>query len=71
MTSAHMTARQFVGKEIRLAREAKGMSRVTLARLFPVSESTIRWWESGRTVPADQIDRAVELVSRVVTVRLF
>jgi ribosome-binding protein aMBF1 (putative translation factor) len=54
MTSQHMTARQFVGKEIRLAREAKGLSRVELAKKFPVSESLIRWWESGRTMPTDQ-----------------
>jgi transcriptional regulator with XRE-family HTH domain len=54
MTSEHMTARQFVGKEIRLAREAKGLSRVELAKKFPVSESLIRWWESGRTMPTDQ-----------------
>ena len=54
MTSAHMTARQFVGKEIRLAREAKGLSRVELAKKFPVSESLVRWWESGRTMPTDQ-----------------
>ncbi|GAB2860100.1 helix-turn-helix transcriptional regulator [Actinoallomurus bryophytorum] len=49
-----MTARQFVGKEIRLAREAKGLSRVELAKKFPVSESLVRWWESGRTAPGEQ-----------------
>jgi transcriptional regulator with XRE-family HTH domain len=54
MTSQHMTARQFVGKEIRLAREAKGLSRVELAKKFPVSESLVRWWESGRTAPGEQ-----------------
>jgi transcriptional regulator with XRE-family HTH domain len=54
MASEHMTARQFVGKEIRLAREAKGLSRVELAKKFPVSESLIRWWESGRTMPTEQ-----------------
>jgi transcriptional regulator with XRE-family HTH domain len=53
MTGDHMTAREFVGKEIRHAREAKGMSRAELAKKFPVSESLVRWWESGRTAPAD------------------
>jgi transcriptional regulator with XRE-family HTH domain len=62
MTSDHMTARQFVGKEIRLARETKGLSRVELAKAFPVSESLVRWWESGRTVPAEQC------VQRLITV---
>jgi len=54
MTGDHMTAREFVGKEIRLAREAKGMSRLDLAKRFPVSESLVRWWETGRTVPVEQ-----------------
>lgn len=54
MAGEHVTAREFVGKEIRLAREAKGMSRLELARRFPVSESLVRWWESGRTVPGEQ-----------------
>jgi len=62
MTGDHMTARQFVGKEIRLARATKGLSRVELAKAFPVSESLIRWWESGRTVPAEQY------VERLITV---
>lgn len=44
MSSERMTARQFVGREIRIAREAKGLSRASLAQLFPVSESAIRWW---------------------------
>jgi transcriptional regulator with XRE-family HTH domain len=64
MTGEHMTARQFVGKEIRLAREAKGLSRVELAKAFPVSESLIRWWESGRTVPAEQyIERLIAILN--------
>jgi len=54
MPGERMTARQFVGREIRIAREAKGMTRVSLAQRFPVSESTVRWWESGRTIPGDQ-----------------
>jgi transcriptional regulator with XRE-family HTH domain len=70
MSSERMTARQFVGKEIRIAREAKGMSRTSLAQLFPVSESTIRWWESGRTVPADQyVENLIKFVDLPETVR--
>jgi transcriptional regulator with XRE-family HTH domain len=65
-----MTARQFVGNEIRIAREAKGLSRARLAQLFPVSESTVRWWESGRTVPADQyVANLIEFVDLPQTVR--
>lgn len=73
MTGDHMTARQFVGKEIRLARATKGLSRVELAKAFPVSESLIRWWESGRTVPAEQyVERLIavldlpEMIQRVL-----
>jgi transcriptional regulator with XRE-family HTH domain len=63
MAGDHMTAREFVGKEIRLAREAKGMSRLEPARRFPVSKSLVRWWESGRTVPAEQyVQQLVEIL---------
>jgi transcriptional regulator with XRE-family HTH domain len=56
-----MTARQFVGRELRIARDAKGISRATLAARFPVSESTVRWWEAGRTVPrAEYVPQLVE-----------
>jgi transcriptional regulator with XRE-family HTH domain len=74
MAGDHMTARQFVGNEIRLAREVKGLSRLELAKLFPVSESLIRWWESGRTVPAEQyVERLIailglpEMIQRVLS----
>ena len=64
MTAEHMTVRQFVGKEIRRAREAKGVSRLELAKMFPVSESLVRWWESGRTVPAeDYVKRLIEILA--------
>jgi hypothetical protein len=41
--------------------------------LRPDADDVLRWWWSwGRPIcPAEQIDRAVELISRVVTVRLF
>ncbi|WP_425550709.1 helix-turn-helix domain-containing protein [Actinoallomurus liliacearum] len=46
-----MTARQFVGKEIRRARESKQLTRAELAKTFPVSESLIASWENGRLIP--------------------
>ncbi|WP_345429426.1 helix-turn-helix domain-containing protein [Actinoallomurus vinaceus] len=46
-----MTARQFVGREIRHARESKQLTRAELAKTFPVSESLVASWESGRLIP--------------------
>ncbi|MEV5706718.1 helix-turn-helix transcriptional regulator [Actinoallomurus sp. NPDC052274] len=46
-----MTARQFVGKEIRRARESKQLTRAELAKTFPVSESLVASWENGRLIP--------------------
>ncbi|MEV0404547.1 helix-turn-helix transcriptional regulator [Actinoallomurus sp. NPDC050550] len=46
-----MTARQFVGKEIRHARESKQLTRAELAKTFPVSESLVASWETGRIIP--------------------
>jgi transcriptional regulator with XRE-family HTH domain len=64
-----MTAKEFIGREIRIAREAKGISRSKLAQRFPVAESTIRWWESGRTVPPEQyIPQLVEWLDLPATV---
>jgi transcriptional regulator with XRE-family HTH domain len=64
-----MTAKQFVGRELRIARDAKGISRTTLAARFPVSESTVRWWEAGRTVPrAEYIPQLVEWLDLPQTV---
>lgn len=49
-----MTARAFLAKEIRRARDAhgmNGMSRQALAKKILVSESLVAAWESGRQVP--------------------
>jgi transcriptional regulator with XRE-family HTH domain len=46
-----MTARQFVGREIRSARESKQLTRAELAKTFPVSESLVASWETGRLIP--------------------
>ncbi len=54
MTSNRKTARQFLANEIRLAREAKGISREELAKAVHVSEALIRAWEAGRRVPQSQ-----------------
>ena len=64
-----MTAKQFVGRELRIARDAKGISRATLAARFPVSESTVKWWETGRTVPrTEYIPQLVEWLGLPETV---
>jgi transcriptional regulator with XRE-family HTH domain len=46
--ASRMTAKTFIGNEIRRARDAKGISRAKLAKLLIVSESLIAAWESGR-----------------------
>ncbi|MCO6004670.1 Scr1 family TA system antitoxin-like transcriptional regulator [Actinoallomurus purpureus] len=51
MSGNHMTARQFVGREIRHARESKQLTRAELAKTFPVSESLVASWETGRLIP--------------------
>jgi transcriptional regulator with XRE-family HTH domain len=59
----NMTARAFLAKEIRRARDAKNMSRATLAGKLYVSESLIAAWESGRIVPrAEQLDQLTEVL---------
>lgn len=51
MASNGMTARRFVGRELKRAREAKGMSRAQVAALFPVDNSLVAKWESGTRTP--------------------
>src|SRR5256885_15693664 len=51
MASNHMTAREFVGREVRRARDAKGLTRAELAKMFPVSVSLVGKWETGRRLP--------------------
>src|SRR3954447_11483765 len=46
--ASRMTAKAFIGSEIRRAREARGISRAKLAKPLMVSESLIVAWESGR-----------------------
>jgi transcriptional regulator with XRE-family HTH domain len=49
-----MTARQFLAREIRIAREAKGMDREELAKAAFVSKELVRAWEAGRRVPQSE-----------------
>lgn len=57
MAGNHLTPRAFLAREIRLARETKGMSATALGKAVFVSESLVRAWESGRYIPKpDQID---------------
>lgn len=46
--ASRMTAKAFIGSEIRRAREAAGMSRAKLAKPLMISESLIVAWECGR-----------------------
>lgn len=63
MTAKRMTARQFLAREIKIAREAKGISRDNLARTIFVSEGLVRAWESGRRIPQlDQLKVVEELL---------
>ncbi|HEV7933905.1 MAG TPA: helix-turn-helix transcriptional regulator, partial [Actinomadura sp.] len=58
MAGNHLTARTFLAREIRLAREAKGMSRGALGKAVFVSESLVTAWEKGRYLPKpDVMDR--------------
>jgi transcriptional regulator with XRE-family HTH domain len=74
MSGNSMTARAFLAREIRRAREAKDMSRAALAGKLYVSESLIAAWESGRIVPrAEQLDQLIgalefgpEVIARIL-----
>jgi transcriptional regulator with XRE-family HTH domain len=46
--ASRMTAKAFIGSEIRRAREAAGMSRAKLAKPLIVSPSLVEAWERGR-----------------------
>lgn len=55
MTSNRMTARQFLAREIQLAREAKGIEREDLAEALYVSLALVRAWEAARRVPQPDV----------------
>ncbi|MEO3855889.1 helix-turn-helix transcriptional regulator [Acrocarpospora sp. B8E8] len=54
MASNGGNARMFLTRELRRAREAKGMTRLALAKAFYVSESLIKQWETGRRIPTTE-----------------
>lgn len=57
MAAKRMTARKFLGREIKYARERNGMSREELAQVACVSVDLVRAWESGRRIPQpDHLD---------------
>jgi transcriptional regulator with XRE-family HTH domain len=57
MTAKRMTARRFLGREIKIARQAKGMSHEQLGKVAFVTEGLVRAWESGRRLPQpDSLD---------------
>lgn len=51
MHGTRITAREFLAKEIRRAREAKGASRTSLGKSLFVSPELVAAWESGRSLP--------------------
>jgi transcriptional regulator with XRE-family HTH domain len=63
MTAKRMTARKFLAREIKIARETKGISRDKLARAVYVSEGLVRAWETARRLP--QVDQ-LKLVDEVL-----
>jgi transcriptional regulator with XRE-family HTH domain len=63
MTGNHETARAILAREIRCAREAKGMSRAALAKAVLVSDSLVAAWESGRQpVKPEHLRRLFEVL---------
>jgi hypothetical protein len=64
MSGKHMTAREFVGIEIRCAREAQDprMSRAKLASMLYVSESLVAKWERGKLTPVEYFDKLREIL---------
>ncbi|WP_281356357.1 helix-turn-helix domain-containing protein [Acrocarpospora macrocephala] len=62
----------FLTRELRSAREAKGISRAALAGRLYVSESLIKLWESGRRVPTtDDMEKLDDLFGKNGTLVRF
>jgi transcriptional regulator with XRE-family HTH domain len=51
MAGVHLSAREFLAREIRRARESKGMSRASVGKSLFVSGELVAAWESGRSLP--------------------
>jgi DNA-binding XRE family transcriptional regulator len=54
MSENRVTPKVFVGREIRLAREAKGLSRAKVAKMLIVSESLVTKWERGDLISVEE-----------------
>ncbi|MEV5705348.1 helix-turn-helix transcriptional regulator [Actinoallomurus sp. NPDC052274] len=69
-----MSARQFLAREIRLARETKRISRAALGKALFVSGELVAAWETGRSIPRPEhlasmiglLDFRPEIVSRLL-----
>lgn len=62
--ASRVTAKAFVGKEIRRAREAQRLSRAALAETVLVSESLVAAWESGRqAVKPEYIEKLIDVLT--------
>lgn len=46
--ASRTTVKTFIGTEIRLARETRGISRAKIAKPLMVSQSLVEAWETGR-----------------------
>lgn len=74
MAGNGMSARQFLAKEIRLAREAKRISRAALGKALFVSGELVAAGETGRSIPRPEhlafmiriLDFRPEIVSRLL-----
>ncbi|HEU5159021.1 MAG TPA: helix-turn-helix transcriptional regulator [Streptosporangiaceae bacterium] len=63
MAGNRVTARTTVGREIRRAREARGLSRAEVAAEFPVSESLVAKWEAGtQAIKPEYMRRLIEVL---------
>jgi transcriptional regulator with XRE-family HTH domain len=64
MTSRNQNSpRKFLAREIKRAREAKGVSRETLAKMLFVSDSLVRGWERAtRLIQPDHLKKVEDFV---------
>ncbi|GAA0324417.1 helix-turn-helix domain-containing protein [Actinoallomurus spadix] len=63
MSGNRMTARVFVARELRRAREAKGLTRAAVGKALYVSESLVAAWETHRMLPRpEHLERLIPLL---------
>ena len=49
-----MTVKQYLGRQIRLARKRKGLSQEELGRIVGLSNQAVCRWERGRNEPCSE-----------------